>query len=580
MKSSSSMMLPGLTLLLLSALFSCGPAKIVPASTDTPIPIATLSVNEVSGMVLDSTGAALGGAAVRVRGTDLFTVTDSRGRFTITNLQQGKMVRLTAWLTGYYIGGSKDEIEPGTSDVEIVLQKHAENDNPAYEWVSAFADAGKETNCQNCHSETSKGLQVPIASFLPFDEWAQDAHALSTQNIRFLTMYLGQDVNGNQSPATRYAYNRDYGRVPLRADLTQPYYGPGYKLDFPGTMGNCAACHVPAAAINMAYETDPTQVTGVGAEGVACDFCHKVWDVRLDPTSGLPYPNMPGVLSFEFLRPPEGHQFFAGPFDDVGPGEDAYSPIQRQSQFCAPCHFGTFWDTQIYNSFGEWLDSPYSKPVTGKTCQDCHMPPGKADHFARLDKGAMERDPTTIFSHLMPGASSADLLRKAVTMNVSASRAGNRVTVTVTIVNDKTGHDVPTDSPLRQLILLVQAQGPDGSVLGQVDGPMIPEYGGVGDPSKGYYAGLPGKIYAKVLMELWTEITPTGAYWNPTRIVSDNRLSAFESDTSSYIFVTPESGNATVKIILLFRRAFKELIDQKGWNVPDIVMREQTIQIP
>jgi len=130
------------------------------------------------------------------------------------------------------------------------------------------------------------------------------------------------------------------------------------------------------------------------------------------------------------------------------------------------------------------------------------------------------------------------------------------------------------------MILLVQAQGPDGSVLEQVDGPTVPEYGGVGDPSEEYYAGLPGKIYAKILMELWTEITPTGAYWNPARVVSDNRLAAFESDTTAYTSALPESGEAVVRVTLLFRRAFKELMDQKGWAVADISMEEETVHVP
>jgi len=95
------------------------------------------------------------------------------------------------------------------------------------------------------------------------------------------------------------------------------------------------------------------------------------------------------------------------------------------------------------------------------------------------------------------------------------------------------------------------------------------------DPDKGYYAGLPGKIFAKILMELWTEITPTGAYWNPTRTVSDNRLAAFESDTSEYTFAAPADGKASVKVTLLFRRAFRELMDQKGWIMADIIMEEE-----
>ncbi|GAG92055.1 unnamed protein product, partial [marine sediment metagenome] len=103
-----------------------------------------------------------------------------------------------------------------------------------------------------------------------------------------------------------------------------------------------------------------TSLTGVFAEGIPCDFCHKIWDVKLNPQTGLTYQNMPGVLSFEFRRPEEGHQFFAGPLDDVAPGEDTYSPLQTQSQICAPCHFGIFWDVVVYDSYGEWLLSPYS----------------------------------------------------------------------------------------------------------------------------------------------------------------------------------------------------------------------------
>ena len=101
-------------------------------------------------------------------------------------------------------------------------------------------------------------------------------------------MYNGTDMLGNQSPLTRYASSRDYGRFPILPDPDQPYFGPGYKLDFPETDGNCAACHTPAASVNDPYGVDPTNVTGVPAEGVPCDFCHKIWDVKLNPTSGFP----------------------------------------------------------------------------------------------------------------------------------------------------------------------------------------------------------------------------------------------------------------------------------------------------
>ncbi len=539
-----------------------------------PAAVPTESVPySISGVVLNEANAPIAGAVVRVKATEKFTLTDENGEFILEDLHLEESVFLTAWMEGYYIGGKK-KYAVGSTDIEIVLQKHSDDDNPDYPWVSAFAGEGSDGNCENCHSVFDDS-----GSLLPFDEWSMDAHALSVQNTRFLTMYLGQDVDGNQSPLREYGLNRDYGRIPLPPDLTQPYFGPGYKLDFPETTGNCAACHTPAAAVNAAYGTDPTLVNGVGMEGATCDFCHKVWDVRLDASTGLPQPNMPGVLSFEFRRPHDRDQFFAGPFDDVDVGEDTYTPIQQQSRFCAPCHFGIFWNTQVYNSFGEWLESPYSNAETGKTCQDCHMPVGKNDHFARLDKGGVVRDPQKIFSHLMPGASDIELLQNAVTMRADARIDADRLVVEVQIANDKTGHHVPTDSPLRQLILLVNVTDENGQPLSLLEGETIPKWGGVGDPKLGNYAGLPGKGFAKILSELWTDLQPTGSYWNPTRVVSDNRIAAFETDKSVYIFAAPPTGKADIGITLLFRRAYKELTDQKGWDVPDILMEQHRLTI-
>jgi hypothetical protein len=543
-----------------------------------PTSTSVLDDNSIRGIVVDEENHPIPGAIVRVKATNQFTTTDSEGKYALTNLDQTGTYLLTAWAPGYYNGGGDNEYTAGNTNALIVLKEHADIDNLDYQWISAYASDGvKGGQCESCHSSpdlSAKGEEIS----LPFDEWSQDAHSSSTQNPRFLSMYLGRDVQGNQSPPTRYGYSRDYGSFPLPPDLTQQYFGPGYKLDFPETAGNCAACHAPVAAINDPYSINPAEVSGVGEEGVNCDFCHKIWNVRLD-SIGLPQINMPGVLSFEFRRPPDGHQFFAGPFDDVAPGEDTYTPIQRQSQFCAPCHFGSFWDTPIYNSFGEWLNSPYSNPQTGKTCQDCHMPAGKSDHFARFSEGAMVRNPQTIFSHLMPGASDEGLLQASVSMEVSTNHTGDKLTVTVMITNDKTGHYVPTDSPLRQMILLVNATDGMGQPLSFLDGGTIPEWGGIGDPASGYYAGLPGKGFAKILMELWTEVTPTAAYWNPTRIISDNRLAPFGSDTSTYTFAMPLDTNVDVNVTLFFRRAFKELMDQKSWNVADIVMAQQIINV-
>ncbi len=519
--------------------------------------------SSVSGIVVDGCGP-VAGAVVRVRATDNQTTTDSGGAFALGGLAGGVPISVTAWAAGYYIGWTS--AVPGTKPVTITLKPYDTTDNPDYSWFSHEGAEGS-LSCSHC---------------MPgYNEWVLDAHSQSAVNPRFLTIYNGTDVNGNQSPPRRYGYSRDYGRIPLRPDLTQPYYGPGYKLDFPDTAGNCATCHVPAmtAKPGMAYAADPNLATGIEAEGVFCEFCHKIGEVTLDPDTGLPYPNMPGTLSIRLYRPGPEQQLFFGNFDDVT-RRVSYNPLYEQSQYCAPCHFGVFWDTVVYNSFGEWLASPYSDPEAGRTCQDCHMPPVEYDYFVYPEKGGLIRDRDRIFSHRMPGSSDETLLQNAVTMRVSARHTGNEITVTVTILNDQTGHHVPTDSPLRQMILLVSVTDAQGKALNLQDGPTIPAYGGVGDPADGYYAGLPGKIYARILTELWTGVTPTGAYWNPTRVVSDNRIPAMGSDTSKFVFAAPAGGPTTIEVRLLFRRAFIELQDQKGWDVPDIVMEQERLTLP
>lgn len=532
------------------------------------------STREISGIVENETGL-VAGAIVRVQGTIVTATTDNSGRFTIKALSDSSSVPLTAFAPGYYIAGPVSAL-PGDAPVNFLLKKLPQVDNESYEWASAMSTAGRDSNCQNCHGEPGKA-----DSLLPFDEWLLDAHGSSAHNQRFLSMYNGTDLSGShKSPLPRYFYHRDYGKTPLPPDPNQPYFGPGFKLDFPDSAGNCAACHLPAAAVRAPYDTDPNTVTGVGKEGVACDVCHKLWSVRLQPSIGLPYPNTPGVLSIDFRRPPEGHQLFLGPYDDVGSGEDTYSPLQNQSQLCAPCHFGVFWGILVYNSFGEWLNSPYSDPVTGRTCQDCHMPRRGATRFARTDKGALQRDPNTVFSHLMPGAADVALLQDTASLDLQTVRVGDILHVKVTVVNEKAGHHIPTDHPARNILLVVTTTDSDGRPLPMVSGPVIPDWGGQGgEPND--YAGRPGRGYAKILEELWTEVSPTAAYWNPTVLREDTRIPALGRDMSEYGFAAPSAlGSVKVSAQLIFRRAFKSLAKQKSWNMDDILMIRRDSIVP
>jgi hypothetical protein len=268
----------------------------------------------------------------------------------------------------------------------------------------------------------------------------------------------------------------------------------------------------------------------------------------------------------KLYRPHGDDQVFFGPFGDVS-RRVSYSPLQEKSEFCAPCHYGVFGGvvgdgqvtggTLIYNSYGEWLDSPYSNPKTGKVS-------------VFPEKGGIERDYIQLHSHRMPGASDEELLRNSVTMKTQAWRSGSRLEVTVRITNDKTGHHIPTDAPMREMILVVEALDSNGKPLTLRQGPLLPDY-------SGNYVGQPGKSFAKVLKDEWTGETP--AYWRPVTIVTDTRLAALATDTTRYTFDLAAEEVVQVNVRLLFRRSFEELAKQKGWNDPDILMEESKIQV-
>ena len=213
------------------------------------------------------------------------------------------------------------------------------------------------------------------------------------------------------------------------------------------------------------------------------------------------------------------------------------------------------------------------------------MPRTGAIAFAQLPPDSEmltppERDPQTVFGHLMPGATDKDLLESTATLDVETAINGSELHITVRVTNVGAGHHIPTDNPLRNVILLVAATDSEGEALTLLDGPTIPDWGGVGDPDAGYYAGQPGVLYAKILADFYTYETPTYAYWRQTRLVSDNRIPALATDRSTYVYVLPPDPNRiTVDAQLLLRRAFIDLMDVKGWDTPDILMEHETLTV-
>ena len=208
------------------------------------------------------------------------------------------------------------------------------------------------------------------------------------------------------------------------------------------------------------------------------------------------------------------------------------------------------------------------------------MPRRGATRIARADKGALQREANAVFSHLMPGAADVALLQDTASLDLQTIRTGDILRVKVIVVNEKAGHHIPTDHPARNILLVVSATDSRGQPLPMLSGPVIPEWGGRGeDPND--YAGRPGRGYAKILEELWTEVSPTAAYWNPTVLREDTRIPALGRDVSEYEFAAPSDiGPVNVTAQLIFRRAFKSLGTQKSWNTDDILMTREVRMVP
>ncbi len=541
------------------------------------------------GTVVDSKGPVKD-AIVRIQLTDTKTRAAADGSFQFRSIAANKPITLTAWSKDYYIGWTTTT--PSVSAVvTITLDAHYQTDNVKYDWFSHEGIKGSAA-CGECH--------------VSYEEWKQDAHSQSASNYRFQTIYAGSDVHGNRGQLTRWDGKLGIARPP---DPNLPYFGAGFMLDNPGRAGNCATCHAPVAAkipnnqnctwsgchlSSTAQKSEfiddaimPVNLTGAGAEGISCEFCHKTASIQINSDTKLPYEDSPGILSTRLLRPTGDNDLFFGPFDDVVRPElpearDAYLPLQQESEFCAGCHYGVMGGVVsnmkvkggvlVYSSFAEWQASHYNNAQSGKTCQNCHMPPVSYNYFAYPEKGGQHRDSQLINSHKMLGASDELFLQNAVTLSATATIKAGKLQVDVRVSNDQTGHHVPTDSTMRHVMLVVEAKDGNGKPLILATGDQLPAW-------TGDYAEQPGRVFAKVLRDTWTGESPTVAIWRPVEIVSDTRIAAGATDASHFTFAVSKSGTSTVNVRLIYRRAPQQLMEQKGWSDKDILMESMHLTL-
>lgn len=581
---AGAVVLPALMVVLAACANDAAPSPKLPAT--------------VTGRVIGANGP-VAGALVQVMGTQNRVATDENGVFRLhgEGLGSTAVTTITAWGPDHYINWV--ELDPGkptwtvneqqaATGIELSLKPLFAGDNHQYGWFT-FEGTEGSASCGLCHRE--------------FEEWQADAHSKSATSHRFINLYRGTNLQGQKTQPIQYSND---GKI-MPPDPALPDYGPGFRIDNPDRPGNCSTCHTPLAMktettnscawsgchTDLTAERAATQgydvrgasssgLMGIAEEGISCEFCHVAQSVKLDPYTGLPYPDQPGIMSMVLRRPPDDHKLFFGTFIDTARDGLSYLPFQSTSEFCAACHHGVMGGVVsdmkvvggvlVYNSYGEWKDSPWSDPQTGKTCQDCHMPTKNTPYSVHPEKGGNARPAGAYHDHTMTSpTTSQSLMWNAVTMKSDAKRDGDLLRVNVDITNDKTGHAVPTDAPIRSVMLIVEARDAQGNLLKLAEGPALTEW--AGDE-----AGMPGKGFAKILRDTNTGEAPTAAYWRQVEIVEDTRLFPMKTDSSSYAFALPQGAPAKVTVKLIWRPAFQKLAQQKGWNDPDVQMAEIVLE--
>ncbi len=491
--------------------------------------------DEVSGVVLEAGSLVpLSDALVSQQAVGLRTRTAADGTFTLRTTGSFDLV-IVAAKKGYFHGSVI--VDAPTGPIEISLDRVPEMNDPKYALASPEF-------CEMCHpDQAQQWYSMPMGN-AGINTWVHD-------------MYSGLGTPGGMGG---FVYQRDSVHAASNPNA------------------QCAACHQPEGWIVEPFTAlaDPTAPpTPASVHGVLCDVCHKIADVD---ESKLHFPGIyPGVVKHTRPTRPWFPQVQYGVLGDVSFWEydlmrPSYQP-QLVAEVCAVCHQyrndpagdQTFTGVLVQSTYSEWASSPYGVVDSPeyKSCVTCHMPPyGSTQVCGFID---YPRDSDTIRSHDIRGTTPV-YLEMAVDLHMTTQRTGNDIEVEVRIANTQTGHHVPTGAIMRNMILLVEAWRPqDGLTLAHTGAQMVHMLGGMGDPAQGYYAGLAGKLYAKVLHNA-DGMAPTFCT-EATGIAFDNRIPATQSDTTNYTFSVPGGGGPVqVRARLIYRRAYRPLTDMKQWE--------------
>ncbi len=358
----------------------------------------------------------------------------------------------------------------------------------------------------------------------------------------------------------------------------------------PEENGDCADCHVPIQVIEAHEKGEGDVDLGKAMRletrkdhGIACIFCHSVKEVRLKK-------GVDGRWNrriFERVRLEKG--VIHGPYpqaEDSPHDRFRVSKLYRGSEICGVCHLNQEKKVVSISTYADWKEL-YDAGKTDKTCQDCHMPliPGKA----RAAEDAPLRE--GLRHHVFIGARDAEMRKKALRLELKGHIENGRLVVDTVVENVSAAHTVPASAPIRNVILKIDAVDENGRPLPWAGGKkgLLPPLAGMGNPKTGEkgprdWAGLPGKMYAKVyrspvIPKLGRPLVGVGGFAAEAEVFN-TLLHYKKPDHARFVFQVPD-GVKTVKVKarLVYRWAYKPLADHKGWNMPDLPMTEREITL-
>lgn len=473
--------------------------------------LRTNSSGQIVGRVLDGT-QPISGARVGYKGQADFVVTDEQGRFQLAGPPEVGTT-ITAAKEGYLIAGAA----ASTTSIEISLTALPATDNHDYQWVDPTPSPSVTGACGNCHQAI-------------YEEWQSSGHARAATNRHFQNLLNGSDWHGAAN------------------------HGWSMALEYPQGIAVCWSCHAPTFEPE-AVGSVAQPVAGVAAAGVHCDYCHKIQETNIENV-GLTH----GRFAYKLLRPSQ-RQLFFGPLDDVDRGEDAYSPLERESRYCAACHEGTIFGVHVYSTYTEWLASPAARE--GRQCQSCHTTPtGELTNVAP-GMGGIERDPQTLASHTFLPDGREAMLRRAVKLSFTGERRSDGVNAVVRIEARDVGHRLPTGFIDRQLLLVIEPLDAEGEACQVFSGPLLPSAAGSA------LAGKAGRLFAKRLTD--ADGRSPAPFWRAGVTVTDTRLTPGEPEELSFRF---SRDVATVHVRLIYRPFWQEVAEAKQWPDNDILIHD------